>query len=182
MARRVALVKTAPERKKPGQPCATDRNKRNSSEAIDSVTLELHIVPILGIAPWASPFLSKALFTPKNQNIAGSIRQYCCVCSETDAFRIYSGSQSGSAEAAMGINISIKNVPEEKVAQLKARAKRNHRSLQGELLALIEESLAAKTAERKSMTLGEYVEEGLRMGLSTPAQAAQWIREDRDSR
>jgi plasmid stability protein len=38
----------------------------------------------------------------------------------------------------MGINISIKNVPEEKVAQLKARAKRNHRSLQGELLALIE--------------------------------------------
>jgi plasmid stability protein len=181
MARRVALVKTAPERKKPGQPCATDRNKRNSSEAIDSVTLELHIVPILGIAPWASPFLSKALFTPKNQNFAVQFGNIVAVLRKgcvSRPFRL----QSSSTEAPMGINISIKNVPEEKVAQLKARAKRNHRSLQGELLALIEESLAAKTAERKSMTLGEYVEEGLRMGLSTPAQAAQWIREDRDSR
>lgn len=34
-------------------------------------------------------------------------------------------------------NLSIKNVPEDVVAQLRARAKTNHRSLQGELLALI---------------------------------------------
>lgn len=34
-------------------------------------------------------------------------------------------------------NLSIKNVPEEVVAQLRARAKTNHRSLQGELLAMI---------------------------------------------
>ncbi|HEY7905533.1 MAG TPA: Arc family DNA-binding protein [Wenzhouxiangella sp.] len=34
-------------------------------------------------------------------------------------------------------NLSIKNVPEDVVAQLRARAKTNHRSLQGELLAMI---------------------------------------------
>lgn len=81
----------------------------------------------------------------------------------------------------MGINISIKNVPEEKVAQLKARAKRNHRSLQGELLALIEEALALP-AENAPLSIDEFVEEGVRMGLSTPAQATEWIRQDRDRR
>jgi hypothetical protein len=34
-------------------------------------------------------------------------------------------------------NLSIKNVPEDVVAQLRARAKTNHRSLQGELLAMV---------------------------------------------
>lgn len=34
-------------------------------------------------------------------------------------------------------NLSIKNVPEDVVAQWRARAKANHRSLQGELLAMI---------------------------------------------
>lgn len=81
----------------------------------------------------------------------------------------------------MGINISIKNVPEEKVAALKARAKRNHRSLQGELLALIEEAVALP-AENAPLSISEFVEEGVRMGLSTPAQATGWIRQDRDSR
>lgn len=82
----------------------------------------------------------------------------------------------------MGINISIKNVPEEQVAQLKARAKRNHRSLQGELLALIEEALATNQPEPKTMTIHELVEQGKRLGLSTASEATQWIREDRDSR
>jgi len=33
-------------------------------------------------------------------------------------------------------NLSIKNVPEDVVSRLRARARANHRSLQGELLAL----------------------------------------------
>jgi plasmid stability protein len=82
----------------------------------------------------------------------------------------------------MGINISIKNVPEEKVAQLKARAKRNHRSLQGELLALIDEAVAPNPPPRKTMTVHELVEQGRRLGLTTATEATQWIREDRDSR
>jgi plasmid stability protein len=82
----------------------------------------------------------------------------------------------------MGISISIKNVPEEKVAQLKARAKRNHRSLQGELLALIEEAIETQPAERKTITIDELVENGKRLGLSTGNDSVRWIREDRDSR
>lgn len=37
-------------------------------------------------------------------------------------------------------NLSIKNVPEIVVEKLRDRARRNHRSLQGELLALVSES------------------------------------------
>lgn len=82
----------------------------------------------------------------------------------------------------MGISISIKNVPEDKVERLKARAKRNHRSLQGELHALIDEALAVTPPKAKTITIHELVEQGKRLGLSTASEATQWIREDRDSR
>ena len=42
------------------------------------------------------------------------------------------------------MDLSIKGVPEEQVARLRERAKANHRSLQGELRALIEETVAAE--------------------------------------
>ncbi len=42
----------------------------------------------------------------------------------------------------MGINLSIKNVPDALASQLKARAEANHRSLQGELMAMLERSLS----------------------------------------
>jgi plasmid stability protein len=38
----------------------------------------------------------------------------------------------------MGVNLSIKDVPEEQVEILRQRAKRNHRSLQGELRATLD--------------------------------------------
>lgn len=41
-------------------------------------------------------------------------------------------------------HLSIKNVPEPVLASLRARARRHHRSLQGELLALITESARAE--------------------------------------
>jgi plasmid stability protein len=40
-------------------------------------------------------------------------------------------------------NLSIKNVPEPVVEALRQRARRNHRSLQGELLALVTQSTIA---------------------------------------
>ncbi|HEU0216003.1 MAG TPA: hypothetical protein VFQ90_05040 [Stellaceae bacterium] len=46
----------------------------------------------------------------------------------------------------MSVNLSIKNASEEVVAALKLRAKRNHRSLQGELMAIIEEAARAGTS------------------------------------
>jgi len=39
-------------------------------------------------------------------------------------------------------NLSIKDVPDALAEQLRQRAARNHRSLQGELMALLEESVA----------------------------------------
>jgi plasmid stability protein len=38
----------------------------------------------------------------------------------------------------MSVNLSIKNASDEVVAALKLRAQKNHRSLQGELMAIIE--------------------------------------------
>ena len=38
----------------------------------------------------------------------------------------------------MTVNLSIKNVPEAMAAKLRERAERNHRSLQGELMAIVE--------------------------------------------
>lgn len=48
----------------------------------------------------------------------------------------------------MAINLSIKGVPDAIANQLRARAERNHRSLQGELMAIVEQ--AAAEAERMS--------------------------------
>lgn len=78
----------------------------------------------------------------------------------------------------MGVNISIKNVPEETVARLKLRAKRNHRSLQGELRALIDEAIAP--SQLPPMTIKELYERGKRLGLRTASESVQMIREDRD--
>ena len=41
-------------------------------------------------------------------------------------------------ELTMGVNLSIKDVPEEQVEILRRRAKSNHRSLQGELRAILD--------------------------------------------
>lgn len=38
----------------------------------------------------------------------------------------------------MTVNLSIKNVPEALAAKIRARAERNHRSLQGELMAIVD--------------------------------------------
>ena len=42
----------------------------------------------------------------------------------------------------MTINLSIKSVPEALAERLRARAERNHRSLQGELMVIIERAAA----------------------------------------
>ncbi len=46
----------------------------------------------------------------------------------------------------MGVNLSIKSVPEAWAERLRQRAERNHRSLQGELMAIVEQALAQDDA------------------------------------
>lgn len=68
----------------------------------------------------------------------------------------------------MPINLSIKNVPEPLADRLRARAERNHRSLQGELMAIIESAVADEA--RPDATADER--QPLRRGAKTLAQIA----------
>jgi antitoxin FitA len=70
----------------------------------------------------------------------------------------------------------IKGVPEEQVKRLRERAKANHRSLQGELRALIDE---ATSGAPRRLTVDEISERVSRLGLTRRDEAAQLIREDR---
>lgn len=75
------------------------------------------------------------------------------------------------------MDLSIKGVPEEQVARLRERAKANHRSLQGELRALIEE--ATGTVPRR-LSVDEVAAKVGTLGLTRRDEAARLIREDRD--
>jgi antitoxin FitA len=74
------------------------------------------------------------------------------------------------------MDLSIKGVPEDQVRRLRERAKANHRSLQGELRALIDE--AAGTP--RSLTVDEVVAKVKRFGLVRRDEAAQLIRKGPD--
>jgi len=78
----------------------------------------------------------------------------------------------------MSVNLSIKNAPDDVVERLRRRAERNHRSLQGELMAIIE----AAAIEDRSLTPAEVLAEVRKLGLSSPSEAAAMVRMDRDSR
>jgi plasmid stability protein len=74
------------------------------------------------------------------------------------------------------LNLSIKSVPEEQVRRLRERAKANHRSLQGELRALIDEATGAP----RRLGIDEIVAKVSGLGLTRRDEAARLIREDRD--
>ena len=75
------------------------------------------------------------------------------------------------------MDVSIKGVPEEQVARLRARAKANHRSLQGELRALIDD--ATGTVPRRH-SIEEVAAKVGKLGLTRRDEAARLIRQDRD--
>ena len=77
----------------------------------------------------------------------------------------------------MPVNLSVKNAPDDLVEKLRERAKRHHRSLQGELMAILEEAVGPSTlsfeqADRRIKALG----------IRTSDEATAWIREERESR
>ena len=78
----------------------------------------------------------------------------------------------------MPVTFSVKNVPDAVARRLRARAKRNHRSLQGELLAIVEEATEAPARVSPQDVLAEV----RRLGLATPPEAAKTIRQMRDAR
>jgi plasmid stability protein len=74
-------------------------------------------------------------------------------------------------------NLSIKNVPEELVTRLRERAQEHHRSLQGELMAILEDAVRPK-----AMTIDEVYERVKKLGIQTDSESAAMVREDRDAR
>jgi plasmid stability protein len=77
----------------------------------------------------------------------------------------------------MPINLSIKNAPDDVVRRLRARAERHHRSLQGELMAIIE----AAVEETRHLSPADILAEVRRLGLHTPREADTIVRAGRDA-
>jgi plasmid stability protein len=75
-------------------------------------------------------------------------------------------------------SLSIKNVPEETLRCLRARADRNHRSRQHELLAIVD----AAAFETSQLTVDELAQYVSGLGLFTSDDLTIWIRESRDDR
>ena len=77
----------------------------------------------------------------------------------------------------MPISLSIKEVPDELAEALRARAARNHRSIQGELMHILEAAVRPKP-----FRAGSLWTELEALGLSTPDDAVAMVRETRDGR
>ena len=98
----------------------------------------------------------------------------------------------------MPLSLSIKKVPDEVVEKLRQRAKSHHRSLQGELLVILEEAVRDRplTApevlqQARELGLGGIAPKGSiaelriqvqKLGLQTTDESTAWIRADRDAR
>jgi plasmid stability protein len=79
----------------------------------------------------------------------------------------------------MPVNLSVKNAPDQVVKRLKARAARHHRSLQGELMAILE---AAAYDEPRPLTPRAVLAQVRAAGIATPSSSARIIRASRDGR
>ena len=77
----------------------------------------------------------------------------------------------------MPVNLSIKGVPDDLAERLRARAERHHRSLQGELMAMIEAHVGARPFRARGL-----LEQVRGLGISTNANSVAMVREDRDRR
>jgi len=78
----------------------------------------------------------------------------------------------------MPVNLSIKNAPDDVVDRIRERAKLNHRSLQGELMAILEEAAHAP----RVFTVAEVMRDIRALNFKTDSDSTQMIREDRDKR
>jgi plasmid stability protein len=96
----------------------------------------------------------------------------------------------------MSVNLSIKDVPDDLAERLRARAARNHRSLQGELMAIVEQAAAevsgapaapgvyrtALSVQRGVRTIEELAEAAQRRFPKGTSSSVDFIRAMRDSR
>lgn len=81
-----------------------------------------------------------------------------------------------SHNGTMPVTLSVKNVPDKLAERLRQRAASHHRSLQGELLAILEE------AAQPTISIDELADVVRSLCLRTPADSVAIIRADRDGR
>lgn len=76
----------------------------------------------------------------------------------------------------MGINLSIKDVPENVAERLRRRAARHHRSLQCELMAIVEQAARAEADEGRQTAPGSSRTQGWKTieQLVAEREAAGW--------
>lgn len=80
------------------------------------------------------------------------------------------------AKTARTVTVSVKNVPADVARRLKERAARNNRSMQGELLEILEDA-------SRTLTLDDIAELAKRLGIKSDRnESTQMIRDDRDAR
>jgi plasmid stability protein len=84
---------------------------------------------------------------------------------------------SWSYNGTMPVSLSIKDVPEDLASALRERALRNHRSVQGELMHILESAVRPRP-----FAGGALWQQLQALGLSTPAESAAVVRESRDKR
>ena len=81
---------------------------------------------------------------------------------------------SYNGAVAKTVTLSVKNVPADLAKRLKERAARNNRSLQGELLQILDNA-------GRSLSFDDLAELAKRLGIKSDRnESTQWIREDRD--
>jgi len=78
----------------------------------------------------------------------------------------------------MPVNLSIKNVPDHIAEEVRKRAVKHRRSLQGELISILEETVA----QERRMTPAGFLKEIRALSLRTPSESLKIIRRDRDAR
>ena len=78
----------------------------------------------------------------------------------------------------MPVSLSIKSVPDDLAKRLRRRAAKHRRSLQGELMAILEETVGVQDR----LTPEQALERIQRLGLRTRSESVRMIRQDRDAR
>ena len=77
----------------------------------------------------------------------------------------------------MPVTLSIKTVPDQLAVALRKRARLNHRSLQGELMSILENAVGGRPFQARAL-----LEEIRAVGVATEGDSVQIVRETRDSR
>lgn len=77
----------------------------------------------------------------------------------------------------MAVSLSIKDVPDDLARALRQRAEQNHRSIQGELMHILETAVRPRPFRAKE--LAQRIKE---LGFSSPGDGTDIVRKARDRR